>query len=297
MRGTLDAARSLKRYMALGLGDEWEVRLNSEEGAFKRPFCRIDLVGGTSLAPAGEATTDVQMAAAMVLYPQESSTATQALFRAMDVEETLYVIFNRGATTLSAPGTITATKQATGSLEGDYRYVVCAKNRYGKTTASQPVTVEGVSGRVKLSWRTFPEATSYQVFRGTPQTAAGKERFLLETDDEQTEDGIVFDDGSATPVPNTRPPYANTARLGAPMRVPLYDYDGVSISRGASDRLRPRGDFMRITEPPSVSRLSDDKDDLMWVVTANIRLSWRRSNVVTSALPIIRSVNISEDVA
>lgn len=297
MRGTVDAARSLKRYMALGLGDEWEVRLNSEEGAFKRPFCRIDLPGSTSLALAGQSTTDVEMAAAMVLYPKESTTASQALFRAMDVEETLYVIFNQGVATLPPVGTVTATKQATGTLTGDYRYVVCAKNRYGKTTASAPVDVTGVSGRVKLTWSVYPEATSYQVFRATPDVPAGKERFLLETDDEQTEDGIVYDDGSLTPVPNTRPPYVNTARLGAPLRVPLYDYDGVSVNSGASDLLRPRGDFMRITEPPSLSRLSDDKDDLMWVVAANIRLSWRRSNVVTSALPIIRSVNISEDVA
>ena len=296
MRTTLDAARSIKRYFALGLGDDWEVRLNVEEGAYRRPFCRIDLPGTTTLTPAA-LMTDVEMTAAMVLYPEESTTASEALFKAMEVEEQVFQITNLGVAKLPPVGTVSAIKQATGTLSGDYRYVVCAKNRYGKTTASAPVEVTGVNGRVKLTWDTYPEATSYQVFRGTPSTTAGRELFLLETDDEQTLDGVVFDDGSVDPTPNTRPPYTNSARLGGPMRIPLYDYDGVTANRGASDTGRKRGDYLRIIEPPSISRLSDDQDDLMWVVAANIRLSWRRPYAVPSDSPIVRSIITSEDVA
>jgi len=297
MRTTLDAARSIKRHIALGLGNEWEVRLNSEEGAYKRPFCRIDLPGATNFAQSGAQYTDINLTAALVLYPAESTTATEALFKAMEVEDRLYEITQKGLGYLSPVGTVTATKQTTGSLVGDFRYVVCAKNRYGKTTASPSVAVTSVNGRVKLTWTTYPEATSYQVFRGTPSTAVGREEFLFETDDEQTLDGLIYDDGSVSPTPDTRPPYTNTAKVSGPMRIPLYDYSAVSASQGASDVARNRNDYLRITEPPAVSRLSDDQDDLMWVVAATIRMSWRRSSGVVSDLPLIRSINTSEDVA
>lgn len=297
MRTSLDAARSLKRYVALGLGDEWEVRLNVEEGAFKRPFCRIDLVGSSTFAQSGSYYADIDLTAALILYPSESSTANEALFKAMNAEELLFQITNHGEAYLPAPSNFGAVKQATGSLTGNYRYVICAKTRYGKTTASAPQSVTGVNGRVKLTWTGFPEAVSYQIFRGDSSLAAGREQFLFETDDEQTEDCTIYDDGSVAPTANTRPPYVNTARIAAPMRIPLYDYAGLPDNVATNDVRRQRNDYLRIVEPPSVSRMVDEHDDLMWAVAANIRMSWRRSTAVTSDLPIIRSVNTSEDVA
>lgn len=297
MRTTLDAARSIKRYIALGLGEEWEVRLNVEEGAYKRPFCRVDLVGSTTFAQSGTQYADLDLTAALILYPSESSTANEALFKAMAAEEKLFQITNFGEAYLPAPANLEATKQQTGSLEGDFRYRVCAKNRYGKTLASAPLIVSGVNGRVKLKWVGYPEATSYQVFRADPSVQDGREPFLMETDDEQTIDCTIYDDGSIEPTPGTRPQRINTAKISAPMRIPLYDYYGLDANTGASDLRRQRNDYLRIVEPPSVSRMVDEHDDLMWAVAANIRMSWRRSTAVTSDLPIIRSINTSEDVA
>ena len=294
MRTTIDASRSVKRYISLGLGQEWEVRLNAEEGAYRRPFCRIDLVGSTSFAQAGAFTTDLDLTAALILYPTETSSATEALMSAMAVEERIFEITNLGLAFLPAPQGLTAVKSSGGTLSGNYRYVVCAINRFGKTLASQAASVSGVSGKVTLAWTAIPEATAYQVFRGV----AGSERYLAAT---TVTNGVpaasYIDTGAVTPNPLTILPTTNTAKISHPMRVPLYDYDGVGINAPALEADRERGDYLRITEPPSVSRMVDEHDDLMWAVAANIRLSWRRSSVVPSVQPLIQSFDTSEDVA
>lgn len=286
---TTDATRSLKRYVANALGPEWEVRLNSEEGAFRRPFCRVDVAGGATFGGgmSSSLAQEVSMSFALILYPKESSTPDEALMKAMACEEQVWQMLNVGTGYLSAPMNLTATKQSGGSLSGSQRYSVVAVNRYGKTNASA-VSVSSVNGKVVLAWTAMPEATSYQVFRG-PE---GSERWMADT-----LNATYTDDGTVTPVVTTQLPSANTARIGGPMRVPMYDYDNVSLTEGATDATRPTGAFMRIVDPPTVNRLVDTHDDLMWVVTANIRMSWSRSSVVPSDAPLVTSFTTSEDVA
>jgi hypothetical protein len=46
-RTVTDATRSLARYFALWLGDEWEVRFDAEEHTFKTPFARVEALSNT----------------------------------------------------------------------------------------------------------------------------------------------------------------------------------------------------------------------------------------------------------
>lgn len=288
-RDAIDATRSLKRYVAHGLGEDWEVRLNSEEGAFKRPFCRIDATDSTFGGDySSEHTQDVSMSFALILYPKEARSPDDALMKVMAAEDRLWQMFAVGTATLAPPVDVQATVASGGSLTGTYRYRVVACNRYGKTDGSWPVTAEVTDGRVLVTWTGMPEAKKYQVFRGEP----GEELWLANTTLPE-----YTDTGEVEPMEKTEIPVVNTARLGGPMRVPLYDYAGLMMNEAASDNIRPRGAFMRISGQPSVSRLVDPHDDLMWVVTANIRLSWRRSGVVPSEAPLIQSFYTSEDVA
>lgn len=290
MRTTLDAARSIKRYLALGLGPEWEVRLNAEEGAYQRPFCRIDLVGSTTFQNAGPngSPSELDLTVALILYPEASESPDESLLKAIECEELIFQMTNVGVAYLSAPTSLTAVKSSGGTLTGSHRYVVCAVNRYGKTLPSGAASVTGVNGKVTLTWEAIPDAVVYQVFRGT----AGSERFLA-----STATASYVDNGSVSVTADTTLPTENTAKISGPMRIPLYDYSGVGIAEGVTDAARPEGSFMRITEPPSVSRMVDQYDENSWAVAANIRLSWRRSGVVPSDAPLITSFTTSEEAA
>lgn len=46
-RTVKDATRSLARYLALYLGDEWEIRYEGEEHTFKTPFARVAALSNT----------------------------------------------------------------------------------------------------------------------------------------------------------------------------------------------------------------------------------------------------------
>ena len=286
MAGTVyDAARSFKRYIAAGLGPEWEVRLTAEEGVFHRPFCRIEFVGAASSKAHGQFVSELNLTAALIMYPKESATADEALYSAMKLEEQMFEITTVGKAYLPPVGHLAAVKSSGGSLSGSYRYSVVAVNRYGKTTASS-VSVTGVNGKVTLTWTAMPEAIAYQVFRG----AAGHELFLATTNDP-----TFVDDGTVALTPDTMLPATNTAKISWPHRVPLYDYEGVGALEAVTDAQRARGEFMRITEDPTTTRMVDKDDDLLWAVAANIRLSWVRSSAVPSTAPLISSFTTSEE--
>jgi hypothetical protein len=65
--------------------------------------------------------------------------------------------------------------------------------------------------------------------------------------------------------------------LGAPERVPLYDYDGVpleGVDSGSDERWA--SDYLRILDC-SVSHVHDPTDDRFIVVAADVRTTWRRA--------------------
>ena len=95
MRTTADALRSLKRYAALVLGDEWEVRLWDEPGKFAFPFARVAKVGPT-LMTGPKIHTDVVQPFALHCYPPPDDSLEVAVLQAEQVEEILYIGFREG---------------------------------------------------------------------------------------------------------------------------------------------------------------------------------------------------------
>src|SRR4051812_48897449 len=96
MRTTTDALRSLKRYVAIALGADWEVRLSGEEGAFERPFCRVSAATGGRSMPFGPLNTDLTLPCAVVAYPHAQVDADHALLEGQRVAELLHAAFARG---------------------------------------------------------------------------------------------------------------------------------------------------------------------------------------------------------
>lgn len=90
MRTPQDALRSLHKYTASFLGDEWEVRLWDEEGTFKRPFARVAKIGPTLPTPASSIVVDVTQPMAVHLYPQEQQTVEAGVLVAEGVEDLIY---------------------------------------------------------------------------------------------------------------------------------------------------------------------------------------------------------------
>ena len=85
------ALRSLKRYLAVALGDEWEVRLSREEGAFERPFTRVVQAGAATYPTnSGKFSADVIQPFAVYAYPLRGTTPDDALMKALTVEDALY---------------------------------------------------------------------------------------------------------------------------------------------------------------------------------------------------------------
>jgi hypothetical protein len=96
-RGPADALRSLKRYVAIALGDSFEVRLSREEGAFERPFARVWQVAGTTYPlTGGKWLADVVQPFVIAAYPAAGATPDDALVSAQAVEDQLFRAFRVG---------------------------------------------------------------------------------------------------------------------------------------------------------------------------------------------------------
>jgi hypothetical protein len=96
-RAHQDALRSVKRYVAVALGDEWEVRLSREEGAFARPFARVWQAAGTTYPlTSGRWLADMVQPFVISAYPEQGRDPDQALLFAQCVENTLYRAFRVG---------------------------------------------------------------------------------------------------------------------------------------------------------------------------------------------------------
>jgi hypothetical protein len=96
-RSHIDALRSLKRYVAVALGDDWEVRLSREEGAFARPFARVWQVAGTTYPlTGGRWLADMVQPFVIAAYPEPGRDPDQAMLFAQKVENDLYRAFRVG---------------------------------------------------------------------------------------------------------------------------------------------------------------------------------------------------------
>jgi hypothetical protein len=96
-RTASDALRSLKRYVALALGDAWEVRMSREEGAFDRPFARVwQVAGSTYPLTAGQWLADIVQPFVISAYPEPGMTVDESLLAAQAVEEAFFLAFRAG---------------------------------------------------------------------------------------------------------------------------------------------------------------------------------------------------------
>lgn len=88
--------RSLKRYVAEALGNDFEVRLNREEGAFKRPFARVVAAGSPTMMADSQFLGTLTQPYAIYAYPAVGQAPDAAEQGAQDVEELLLDAFMVG---------------------------------------------------------------------------------------------------------------------------------------------------------------------------------------------------------
>lgn len=88
MRTSNDCLRSLKKYLAELLGDDWEVRLWSDEGTFVEPFARIAEASPTTYS-SRRIWTEITKALQIHLYPPPAASTSEAMTVARDLEQVL----------------------------------------------------------------------------------------------------------------------------------------------------------------------------------------------------------------
>jgi hypothetical protein len=96
MRTSHDAIMSVKRYMAVALGAEWEVRLWSDEGSFAPPVARVAEASPTLVARHGRVAVEVTQALQVHCYTEPADTVSGSLVRARAVEELLHTAIEVG---------------------------------------------------------------------------------------------------------------------------------------------------------------------------------------------------------
>jgi hypothetical protein len=173
MRTSIDAIRSLARYMTLAFGEDFEVGYFAEEGTFARPGISV-VAAGPELAGGGTRhTVDIIQPFALYAYPSPGESVEEGFFNAMGAQEKFFQAFRVGI------------------------------------------------------------------------------------------------------------------EEGRPMRVPLYDYEGVALNEGTILRRYP--DFLRILDL-SVERKQAPEDERLWTVICEIRAGWRRTAELPTGTRLAQSV-------
>lgn len=95
MRTENDAIRSVKRYLAEALGDEWEIRLWTDEGSFRPPLARVS-ESSPSVYTSHRVATDVVMALQVHCYAVPAPSTSAAMLAARDVKQLLVRAFELG---------------------------------------------------------------------------------------------------------------------------------------------------------------------------------------------------------
>jgi hypothetical protein len=96
MRTEIDAINSVKRYMALCLGDTWEVRLWSDEGSFAAPLAKIAASGPLTSTRRGRGITDVALPLQVFLFPVVADSVSGAMANAYRLREIIFQAIDVG---------------------------------------------------------------------------------------------------------------------------------------------------------------------------------------------------------
>lgn len=278
MRTSWDALRSLARYVNLVMGPEWEVRLADEEGVFKRPLAMV-FTAGPAPRTVRRLFTEVAEPFTIHLYPPARAKAEEALQTAMAAEERLTAALADGVALQALPAPKPTAELTLGALAaGTYDYSVAALNRWGSTPPGAVTRATLVApGGVRLTWPTST-ATRYRVYRDG--------RFLV-----QVEAPPYVDTGQRVPTVAV-PPVENKARLAHVARVPLYDYDGLTLTEAAGEDRRGASDYLRVLDGPNVTRVRDPSDPTFYTIICAVRCGWTRRPPVPSA-PTVTGVDLS----
>lgn len=279
MRSNFDVLRSIARhasYCLTPLSDhpeiEWEVRTADEPGTIHFPYCRVFR---TTPVPVTSRRTivDKVMGVNLSCYagPRDTVDASEAI--AAEIEDMLETLATGAAGAVLDPpvGEAAVATGGGGTLAaGAYRYVVTAVTRQsGESLASAPVSATlSATGHVALAWTAQPGAHAYRVYRGSP----GAEHLIYAGYANAFTDNGSFLTGSRLP------PTVSSAVIAQPMRIPLYDYAGVTLAQPATDQLnRPQHmDYLRVVDF-NTTQIAEPDDPRNIAVVAALRVSWRRS--------------------
>lgn len=94
MRSPVDALRSVKRYVALAVGPDWEVRLSSEKGVFARPYARVAQIPSFQFVPLRLPVVRILSSYQIVLYPTPGLSADESQLSALSAMDLLWNAFS-----------------------------------------------------------------------------------------------------------------------------------------------------------------------------------------------------------
>lgn len=298
MRTSADVLRSLIRYSALMLGDEWEVRPWGTEGEFKFPFARVAVVAPPVVTTGPAHTSDMAMTLAIHAYPIPGSTPDESIMEVERVKELFHLGIEVGfgyTDDLVPPAVVQATPlPINGALAADvWHYAVTAITATGESLPSAEVVASttGSSGSVILLWTPVTGARSYRLYRrsiGTP----GPLRLLVELAQPSFVDaGLVATSGTNPPTTTT----ATTTVRSSKKRIPLYDYVGVPLDGAtAFSNTRHANDYFNVTDCP-IDQGVDPEDETQFRVIAQPRVTWRRPGSVPSGHKVVTEVRLQPD--
>lgn len=86
MRTHEDALRSVKRYLALVLGDTWEVRMWADEGSYAAPLAKV-AESGPALFTSHRVYTDVVQPVQVHFFLPVAATVSEAMFAARKLRQ------------------------------------------------------------------------------------------------------------------------------------------------------------------------------------------------------------------
>lgn len=93
MRTPTDALRSVARYVAVAVGDDWEVRPSQERGVFNRPYARIAQVPSLQMVTQRWDVSKLLTTFNILLYPALGADADASHLEAMRVADVMWTAF------------------------------------------------------------------------------------------------------------------------------------------------------------------------------------------------------------
>jgi hypothetical protein len=285
VRSTFDALRSIRRYMSAILGDAWEVRGDNEQGTGRPPLALITRVGPTATAGSAH-VVDMGMTVRIACYQGSFDSVELAQEAAFNVEEVLLRALRlEGGGDMLRPTGLAVDVDTGGDLAADtYAYQVTARPYLGETlpTAAVNAVVAANGGVVTISWDPLPGARAYYVYRdgfGVGIVPAATSPVFLDT-------GI-------TPNTNRPVPDESSATVGAPGRIPLYDYAQVGLDAAADDYANRSqvGDYL-LVDDVTITHLDEPDNPREIAVLCNLRVSWKRTALWPSQTPVAASASL-----